>query len=166
MTIRKFRLTISPFIKQWLAPHLRLPGRQSFFELLLTSINTINSEYMIWRNKAITKANVTNEKISLEWYLNKLFDPTLQRIYIQTRKPVGIGFGLSATEPLKFQGLGLSGTEPTEYIGFPLEDEDPDVGQYDFGIFVPAALTAQQDDIMNIALQFAKANKSFTTFLF
>ncbi|MFN4249257.1 MAG: hypothetical protein ACK4EY_16135 [Flavipsychrobacter sp.] len=164
--IRKISISIPTYIRTWLPSHKRQPFRQKLFEVLLTPFKVLaGTDYKGWRDAAVTKANVTNEPISLQWYLNTLFDSTLKRIYILKRDAVGLVAGLSGSEPTLYQTAGLSGSEPTLYVAANIEGEDVNVGYNDFGVFIPASLSAQQDNIIAIVKRYAKGYHKFQIFI-
>lgn len=165
MAIKKISINIAAYIKSYLPAHWRQANRLKLFELLLSPFTVLMSEYIVWRNQAITQANVSNEKIVLEWYLNSLFDPSLKRIYILRRNITGVEAGLSGAEPSYYVEVGLSGTEPSYYVETTLSNEDANIGLYDFGVFIPTSLSSNSDAIKSILVQYSKANKNFGIFL-
>ena len=164
--IQKRSISISTFIKTWLPQHKRQPNRLNLFGLLLTPFSTMMAEFIVWRNAVIKKAYVSNQTMSIEWYLNELFDPTLRRIYIITNDAQGVPMGLRATEPSYKQAMGLRATEPLAKVAFPLRGEDPTIGLYNFGVMIPTALASAVDDIRGIVMQKKLAGKTFTIIQF
>jgi hypothetical protein len=137
-----------------------------FMRTMQTAQKILLDEQTAWRDKAITRAYVTNETISLQWYLNSLFDPVQARIYIQTREPVGIVGGIEGTEPTLYAVGGIESTEPATYVTNWLPNEDPVLGRYSFGVFVPSDLSTKQDAIKGVVMQYKLAGKSFIIILF
>lgn len=159
--IRRYRISLLIWVTSWLRPHWRTADRITLYKTALKPFGVINDDYLGWRDEAIIKANVTGETIALEWYLNRLFDSILKRITIKTNTDQGLQMGIRGTEPTKYQTMGIRGTEPTKYKTMTRVAEDPDVGFYDFGVTIPAAISAQEDDIKAIINQFRLAGKKY-----
>lgn len=164
--IRKFRITIGMFIHNWLPPHKRQAVRKSFLGVLLTPFTIMMAEYIAWRDDAVTRANVSNESMSLEWYLNERFDTDLRRIYIETNNANGVPFGLRATEASDLQAFGLRATEPSDTIAFPLRGESATIGFKSFGVFIPTDLADDEDEIAGVVTRYKLAGKTFTIIQF
>lgn len=160
--IKKISISIDKWIYAWMTPHWRKTSRLALYGVLMTPFTVMMSEFITWRDEAIIKANVTGETIALEWYLNRLFDATLKRITIHTNTDQGLQMGIRGTEPAKYQTMGKRGTEPTKYKTMTRVGEDAIVGTYDFGVTIPAAISAQEDDIRSIINQFRLAGKKYT----
>lgn len=162
MAIRKFFLSVDTFAKVFMMPHWRSASiRLAGWKALASPLKTILTEFKIWRDAAITRANVTCETISIEWYLNSLFDPVSKRIYITTNDGGGVPMGLRATEPANKVALGLRASEPANKVPMGLRGEDPVLGFYSFGVFLPASLNGLQPAI-RAELQFHRfAGKTF-----
>jgi hypothetical protein len=126
----------------------------------------MHDEYLAWRNAFIQKAYITNETISIEWYLNELFDASLRRIYIVTNDAPGVDIGLTASEPTEFKDVGLIASEPADYLDVPMIGEDADIGFYKFAVYIPSAIAAQSEAIAAIVKQKKLAGKTFTIITF
>lgn len=163
MSIRKFRVTVKMFIKQYLPGFLRTAERLKSYCILLYPFEVLNDEWVTYRDQSVTRANVSFETGSLEWYLNELYDPTERRIYIETNDDDGLEFGLSDTEPDDFQEIGLSGSEPDDFVEIPLKGEHPDFGFKSFGVYVPTDIIAQAEAIKSVVNNYRWAGKTFTT---
>lgn len=150
MIIRRISVSIYRFLQQYLYTEIRLPHTIKLFDVLLHPFSLMMAEYKAWRNEAIIKANITISKGSVEWYLNYLFDTTLQRIYIENNKGGGVIMGIEATETAMYQIMGIEATEPTLYVIMTIDGEDDDMGLSSFGVFVPTALISQADAISGI----------------
>lgn len=159
--IRKFSFTIKNIIFAYLPPYKRRPNRLKLLGVLLYPLTIIMQEYKAWRDEAIIKATVTIEKGSIEWYLNYLFDPVEQRIYIETNNAEGVLMGLRATEVLDFQLMGLRATEPTDFVAFSNRGEHPVLGFASFGVFIPTDLAAQADAISGVMRIYKLGGKTF-----
>lgn len=164
--VRKFKINVRRFVNIHLIPALRKNIRLEMYAQLLSPFTMINDEWVTYRNKSTTRAKVNGESISLEWYLNYLFDTDLQRIYIDTNDLDGVQFGISATEPDDYQELGIQATEPAAKVAFPFYGESSDIGRYSFGVFIPAALSSSEDDIKDVVNNYRIAGKTFTIIQF
>ena len=123
-------------IRLLLPTFLREPVRIAWLESLLIAFKQQWDSYVSWRIDRIYEANVTPQTISLEAYLNRLFDAIQKRIkikygdedsiYVELR---GEGYDLyiDADDGLY---IGLIGELSEEVKGFKVE--------------VPAAIDAQQ----------------------
>lgn len=160
--IRNIKITVSQYLPNWTPVKKRVADRLKLYRLLFTGASTLVSEWDTWRAKAHTKANVTNETISIEWYLNSLYDPALKRIYITTNNATGVSVGLRVPEPAEYLETGLRATEPGTALTFPLRGEAASgIGTFDFGVFIPAALAAYEEEIRAIVKIYSLAGKTF-----
>lgn len=166
MNIQKRRINIDVYIQTWLPQHKRQPNRLMLFRLLLTPLKLLMADFLVWRDAFIQKAYITNETISMEWYLNELYDDVSRRIYIQTNDAVGVDIGLAATEPTEFKDVGLIASEPADFMDMPLIGEDPDIGFYNFAVFIPSSLAPMTNEIASIVKQKKLAGKTFTIITF
>lgn len=160
--IRKFSITIKKFVRAYLPMHKRQTNRLKLFADVLTYPFTLMmAEFKAWRDEAIIKATVTIEKTSIEWYLNRQFDPVLQRIYINTNNAEGVIMGNRATEPDDFQLMGNRATEPDDYVIFSNRGEHPAIGYASFGVYIPSALSSSKEAIAALMRVYKLAGKSF-----
>ena len=74
---------VHKLIRQLLPTFLRMPVRIAWLEALLCPFTELWAEYVDWRAHRYYEANVTAQTISIEAYLNRLFDPVHRRIRIQ-----------------------------------------------------------------------------------
>lgn len=159
--IRKHRINIDLFINNWLPSHKRQTNRKGLLAVLLTPFTIMMGEFVAWRDEAIIRANVTSETISIEWYLNYLFDPTLKRIHIESNDGDGVILGVKTTEPLKFLYFGDKDDEPTAFQYLYKPGETTDLGTASFGVYIPTDLEDQALDIFAIVKIYKLAGKTF-----
>ena len=76
-------IDILKLIKQLLPSFLRQPIRIAWLQALFAPIMRMWNGYTGWRTDKVYEAHVTAQTISLQAYLNKLFDPVLNRIVIK-----------------------------------------------------------------------------------
>lgn len=69
-------------IRQLLPTFLRTPVRVAWLEALLSPFTALWTAYVDWRAVKVYEAHVTSQTISMEAYLNRLFDPAQRRIRI------------------------------------------------------------------------------------
>ena len=155
------RITANRFVYTYMPPEMRTKKRILLHTVLVSPFKLMMDEYIARRNKLYIKARVANEKICIEWYLNYLFDPDLQRIYIQNRSISGVSMGIRGTEPAKFETMGIRGTEPLKFISFPERGVDPDFGKYRFAVYIPNDLEPQKDAIAFEVNCFRQAGRTF-----
>lgn len=164
--IKKLSITIADFILSYLPSHWRLTTRQKMYRLILAPFKTMNDEWKVFRDDAITRANVSNQTMSIEWYLNKLFDTELERINIETNQGGGVEMGNHDTEPAIFQVMGNHDTEPGIYTAMTALGEDANIGMFDFAIYIPAAISSSTNDIKAVVKKYAYGWKTFTVIEF
>lgn len=115
--------------------------------------------YVDFRRLTILQANTTGQTIVLENFLNKLLDPTQQRIEILDNSPSSlapvVAYSYEATN--KFI---ICGFEPeNSYTAVPTEAEAPSFG-FNFVVLYPAGIdTARLKKIVN---SYKQAGKSYT----
>lgn len=133
-------------------------------EGLFSPFTKLMLDHISWRNASITRAYVSGETISLQWYLNKLFDPFKQRVRIETATVTGVLAGIS-TDPNEedyFFVAGMAASEPNRYTIIPIPGEDSIFGNASFGVFVPASFTSRQTTALSGTVKTYKmAGKSF-----
>lgn len=166
MNIQLIRISLDSYIYQYLPPHKRTAGRVEFLNTLLDPFKTINEEWITFRDQAVTAAYVTAETISLEWYLNELFDPTNREIYIETNEGAGVPIGLRATEPDEMIPIGLRATEAADMYAIPLKGETSQLERASFGVFIPEALEAKENEIIGVVNSYKLAGKTFKIITF
>ncbi len=88
--------TFDPYklIKQLLPPLLRTPMRIAWLTAVLTPFTRAWEEYVAWRADRYYEVHVTAQTISIEAYLNRLFDPINRRIRIKHGEDEGVYLSL------------------------------------------------------------------------
>ena len=102
-------INILNYIIQRLPHHKRKPDRITFLQILTFPFVKIWEEWETWRDRQITRAYVCNETMSLEWYLNYLFNNGGIDITIVTAQPGGVGLGID--------GLSVAETAASIWLG-------------------------------------------------
>ena len=163
--MRKLYLHIGDFVYGWIPADKRLNIRLQLFTKLVTPFKVMMDEYVAWRDTKITAAQVTGETSSLQWYLNLLFDPTNQGISIETAPVSGVAAGVfSFSEPYIVAGA-TSESSGSLYSVITPKSEVPVYGTNSFVVYVPTALTAQQEAIKTVVRKYKAAGKSFKIIL-
>ena len=163
--IRKINITIPDFVKNYLPIHKRKNVRLNFLYSLTYVFDIIKSEYIIWRDEAVTRAYVTGETMSMEWYLNSVCGSGTG-ITIETAGASGVNAGLYATEPSTYISAGLYATESGSYGSVGLPGESTLYGTKTFIVKVPTAYSAWNDTIIAIVNTYRAAGKSFKIVLY
>lgn len=165
--IRQLEIDVPNFINNWLPVHQRLVNRLSFLQVVLAPFTIMMAEYKAWRDKSITRAYVSGQKISMEWYLNELFDPTNRDIYIDSPDNTGTLVALIAEgAPALTVGLQSEPTEVGDFVMVPLPYEDVATGNADFVVYVPIAYIAEEPAIRMVVLNYKLAGKRFVVSYF
>lgn len=159
--IRLFRITIPHFIQSYLPPHKRMPQRILFYKIMAYPFTLMMEAFIAWRDSSVTKANVSNETISLEWYLNSLFDTDEQRIEIISQEDAGLLMGRRDTEATFYQPMGRRDTEATFYKAMPIRGEDLITGLFSFIVSIPEDIEDKTDAIAGIVKMYKYAGFSF-----
>jgi hypothetical protein len=161
--IRRFSIRVTDYVRNELPAHLR--GGSSllaFFRALLAPLGAIADEWKAWRETSITRARVTAETKSLEWYLNEKFPNTGDQIYIETAGLSGVSAGIAATEPTKYFVAGIESSEPAKYTVIGLKGEDTGFVGVSFIVFVPAVLAGSVNAIAATVQEYRYAGKKFS----
>ena len=165
--IRVYLFNYIQYLVNWTKYHWRTLDRITFYQILLLPFSFIWDEWVVWRDAAITRANVTGETMSLEWYLNFLFNGGGIDIYIETAGSGGIPLGLEAlggAEAALFETEGLEalgGAEAAAFVVYPLYGEDLLTGTASFAVYVPNALIAFNDQIKGVVNNYRYAGNTF-----
>jgi len=165
--IRQISINIPQFIYNWIPVHRRKANWVKFLQVISAAFTTMMAEYKEWRNASITRAYVSSQTISMEWYLNELYDNTLRRIEIVTGDVSGVLVALQS-EAIPFILAGLQ-SEPGELGDFqymPLPFEDVTTGTADFIVRVPLALTWREGVIKRVVNNYKLAGKTYTIVYF
>lgn len=86
----KIGFDIPAFVRQYLPPILRTPVRVAWLSALTAALEKMWDDYERFRTEARYAAAVTGQKIVLEAYLNRLFDPSAHRIRITYGQDAGL----------------------------------------------------------------------------
>lgn len=160
--IRKFRISIDKFTYQYLEPEWRLPNILLLFKVVLYPFQVMMDEYIAYRDAAIIKANVSCETMSIEWYLNELFDNELRRITIDTATSDGVYIRNEGEAPDNPLYLGNEATEPARFEYLYNPGEHVNFEGKSFAVFIPASLAGVKDQIRGITNIYRNAGKTFT----
>ena len=95
----KLNFNIEQYVEDYIPPSLRKPVRLAWLDALTAPVRQMWEEYRYFRDEARYAAAVTGQKIVLEAYLNRLFDPMLKRIYLRTG--IDAGAWVAYTRDLK-----------------------------------------------------------------
>lgn len=165
--IRQIKIEIPDFIYNWLPVHQRLMKRVKFLQVLMSPFTIMMGEYLAWRDKSITRAYVSCEKLSMEWYLNELYDTDLRRIYIESPDATGVYVALeSEGTPTLDVGLESEPTEVSDFVMVPLPYEDVDTGNADFVVWVPVDLVALELAIKKVVINYKLAGMRYVVAYF
>lgn len=75
-------IDLPKLVKLLLPTALRQPIHIAWLNSLLSPITTEWLQYVLWRKDKLYEAHVTSQTISIQAYLNRLFDPELKRIKV------------------------------------------------------------------------------------
>lgn len=161
--IRRITIGILDLIFIFLPPHKRLAKRLAWLRGLLYPFKENEDLFYPWRDEMIIRAKVTGQKMSLQWYLNHLFDPVLQRIIIDDSQPGGTAVSLesegTASVVVGLESLGETG------VAFFLEGESSSSLPYDFRVYSPA-FANDVNLIKGIVDLYNMAHKSYDIIIF
>jgi hypothetical protein len=161
--IRQISIDIPGFINNWLPVHRRKNIWLGFLQVLLVPFRTMMSEYKDWRDASIMRAYVSSQTISMEWYLNELYDPIDREIRILTADPSGFYVAMqSETAPVMLAGLQTVLTEAGTFAYVPLPGEDLVTGMADFVVHAPLALMSMEAAIRKVVNNYKLAGKRYT----
>ena len=150
----------------YLPPHKRQTKLLNLLQVLLSPFSILMQTFIAFRDNAIRRTYVDGTCISLGWYLNSLFDPVNQLIYLVTRQSGGISYGrVSGTivsETDHYQMFGLGASEPLSFLRMPLVGEDFLFGYYSFVVYCPTAVQPYEQQIRQTVNNYRFAGKTFT----
>jgi hypothetical protein len=150
----------------YLPPHKRQNNLLNLLLVLLSPISILMQTFIAFRDNAIRRTYVDGSCIALGWYLNSLFDPVNQLIYLNTRQAGGITYGRAGgtivSETDHYELLGLEATEPISFLRMPRVGEDFLFGSYSFVVFCPTAVQPYEQQIRQIVNNYRFAGKTFT----
>lgn len=132
----KIGFDIDAFAGQYLPPILRTPIRQAWLCSLLAPLRAMWGQYDAYRTEARYAAAVTGQKIVLEAYLNRLFDPLEKRIYLRTGSDFGVWV---AYDPAHDQG----GQFVSDGMAIGSKNQKDTAFGYDFIVEVPPGVDTE-----------------------
>jgi len=159
--IRQISISVPDFINNWLPVHRRKNVWLSFLQVLLIPFRVMMAEYKTWRDANITRSYVSGQTISMEWYLNELYDPIDREIRILTADPSGFLVALQV-ESSPVMLVGLQPAEATVFEYVPLPAEDVTFGNLDFLVQAPISLMNIEPAIVKIVNNYKLAGKRYT----
>lgn len=139
-----FNWNIENWINKMLPLERKTPINMSWIKALLSPLQTLQDLFAAKCTDLDFKVKYSAQQKVLGGMLNKLFDPTDKRIYIETISDlvpdVLIDFDDESTDAplLDFDDESSDGV---------LLDFDDEEGDYDFNVYVPAALAGDEDKI-------------------
>lgn len=160
--IRLIEINVPGFINNWLPVHKRLAARLRFLQVLLAPFSIMMATYKVWRDKSVTRAYVNSQKMSMEWYLNELYDADLRRIYIESPDASGLYIALETeSSPAMTTGLQSEPAELSDFVMVPLPYEDVDTGNADFVLWVPLDLSMLEQQLKKVLINYKLAGKRY-----
>lgn len=166
MDIKLYRISVDKYIYQYMKPVDRQPMLLSFVNTMYFPFKELMDAWVAYRNEAVIKATVTSQSGSLKWYLNKLFDPDLKRIYTQTATDEGVEAGRYDTEAARSFEAGRYDTEVARAQELRNYGESGATQNKDFAVYIPAAISASTNDIISVVDTYRHAGKTFTVIEF
>lgn len=71
-------------VVNWLLPGpLRSAAMVAWLNALLSPLASLHGQFLLWSGRVRYDARITGQKRSLQFHLNRLFDPINQQIYIE-----------------------------------------------------------------------------------
>ena len=162
MRIKRNNIAVDNFIENYIPIRLRKVLRLIVLRIIFSPIKTLSNEYQIWREESVTRAYVTGETMSMEWYLNLIMSSGTD-IYIESAGVSGVPIGLETipTELGIYLNAGLEASEAVNYFSVPLVGEDTLFGNASFVVYVPVALAGSEALIVSIVNQYKAAGKIY-----
>lgn len=158
--MRLFRITVPQYVYNRLPVRKRTPVRVAFFQRLFTPFAVLMNEWINWRDRANTALRVTGETLSLQWYLNSLFDPTDRRIEIESAGLSGVNAGYEVTQNAYFMAAGVEGVQSGVAVGLP--GQDVVYGNVSFVVKVPYVVyVTQLYAVSHVVKTYKAGGKSF-----
>ena len=120
-------IDIAKQVRLLLPPALRKPVHIAFLQSMLRPMIEEWQKYLIWRSDRLYEAHVTSQTISMQAYLNRLFDPILKRIVVSHGESNDFYISLWSEPDGPYipadDGvyLGLAGEQGAEVNGFIVE---------------------------------------------
>jgi hypothetical protein len=141
--IRRITIATQNLVNLFLPPHKRQLVRLAWLQGLLYIYYLNEQSFYTWRDAMIVRAKVTGQKASLQWYLNYLYDATLQRILIDDSIAGGTAVSLES-EGTAYIVAGLEGTMGEDGFAFYLEGESSGSTPKDFRVLTPVTVDLVQ----------------------
>ena len=141
--IRKISVGVNNGVVLFLPPHKRQSKRLAWLQGLVNPYAENEAAFYTWRDEMIIRAMVTGQKASLQWYLNHLYDPILQRIIIDDSVAVGTAVSLES-EGTAWVVAGIEGTVGESGVVFALEGETTGSLPKDFRVLTPNTVNTTQ----------------------
>lgn len=164
--MRRLFIDIADFVYGWLPTHKLQAVRIQFFTKLQLPFVTLMNDYISWRDAKITASKVTGETLSIQWYLNQLFDPIANSITIESIGVSGLSAGLE-TGGEDYVSAGNEGETPDTYAVAGLSNADyPPFNDKSFIVNIPSSLASQQEAIKQVVATYKCAGKSYKIILF
>ncbi len=151
---------VQAFVRLYLPPTLRTVVRCGWMAALAAPLDKMWQVYDLWRTEARYAAAVTGQKIVLEAYLNRIFDPTQKRITIST----GVSWGQWVAYDPTGDASGVDYVCDGMAVGT-AEQQGEDTA-CDFAVQIPSVLSSRSADIRSVVAKYAIVGASFkiTTF--
>jgi hypothetical protein len=159
--IRKIKINIDAAIAGYVPVEKRDVPRIKFLRALLVPFTIMMGEFIAWRDVSITRARVTVETASIEWYLNQLFTGGGTTITIETAGISGVTAGVEVTESGLYIVAGVEASEAAKYKVVGMTGEGLLYGTASFVVNVPNSLAAQKSAIVKVVNQYRLAGKTF-----
>lgn len=133
-------IDVHKLIRYLLPTFLRKPLRMAWLEALLAPFAAMWTTYAGWRAEKYYEANVTAQTLSMEAYLNRLFDTVEKRIRIRHGEDKGVYVSLRS------EGYDLYYIDGEEGAFIALEGEQ-DERLFGFTAVIPATLSGRSAEI-------------------
>lgn len=139
--IRTITIDVLNLIILLLPPKKRQAKRVAWLQGLANQFHVNEQAFYGWRDEMTIRAMVTGETASLQWYLNHLYDPALQRILIIDSVDTGIYVSLNEPDGANPVVMGIDRiTEPDAPYIVGLRGENSSSLPVDFRVLVPVGV--------------------------
>jgi len=149
------------FIEQLLPGDLRTTTRKEWLAALLDPGNTLHSEFLSKVSEIRDEIALNGQKLTIEWYLNNLFDAVDRRIYIDDPSTTFVLVALYLiSEGQDGQALYLISESPDgdgELELFLISEEESN--DNDFTVFYPDTISPDLDAMNRAIKKIKKAAK-------
>lgn len=160
--IRVVLIDIDNWIRSYLPWWKRQANRMRLLKALLSPIAELNLDIKGFSSKTKTRAQVSLETASVQWYLNHLFDSAQLRISIINMEPGGMDLGIESVEPSYYKWLGTQNESPPfntpANVGFQLENT---LYNGHYLVDCPLDIQSQESEIIKELELFRPANKQY-----